>query len=202
MSNQTLSVIEIEATEVTSETPIETPIEPQIEAESKPESLFDNWVLSAVAREMTGLDKSAFQRSMTGLIDNYKIPVDLLRRGEGKNTQYSGYAVELVKAVRSADKTSIENLLKFTPKPTQQANYSALATINKNNQLARQSDAKTVENFTQAKRNLNAGMQNWRMLGASLAAKVSKEIKAGFAEQFNSEMQDLGVQAQDVFNLE
>ncbi|BAY92582.1 MULTISPECIES: hypothetical protein [unclassified Tolypothrix] len=45
-------------------------------------------------------------------------------------------------------------------------------------------------------------MQIWRILGASLAAKVSKEIKAGFAEQFNSEMQDLGVQAQEVSNLE
>ncbi|OUL21480.1 hypothetical protein BV378_26545 [Nostoc sp. RF31YmG] len=202
MTNQTLSVIEVQATEVTEEPGIETPIEPQIEAESKHESLFDSWVLSAVARELTGLDKSAFQRCISGLIDNYKIPVDLLRRGEGKNTQYSSYALELVKSARSADKTSIENLLKFSPKPTQQANCSALATVNKNNQLARQSDAKSVENFTQAKQNLNAGMQNWRMLGASLAAKVSKEIKAGFAEQFNSEMQDLGVQAQDVFNLE
>ncbi|BAY28142.1 hypothetical protein NIES2100_79710 (plasmid) [Calothrix sp. NIES-2100] len=202
MTNQTLSVIEVEATEVTEETGIETGIEPQIEAESKRESLFDTWVLSAVARELAGLDKSGFQRSISGLIDSYKIPVDLLRRGEGKNTQYSGYAVKLVKAVRSADKTSIESLLKFSPKPTQQANCSALATVNKNNQLARQNDVKTVENFTQAKQNLNAGMQNWRMLGASLAAKVSKEIKAGFAEQFNSEMQDLGVQAQDVFNLE
>lgn len=202
MTNQTLSMIEVEATEVTEETGIEAPIESQIEAESKHESLFDSWVLSAVARELTGLDKSAFQRSISGLIENYKIPVDLLRRGEGKNTQYSGYALELVKAVRSADKTSIENLLKFSPKRTQQANCSALATVNKNNQMARQSDAKTVENFTQAKQNLTDGMLNWRMLGASLAAKVSKEIKAGFAEQFNSEMQDLGVQAQEVFNLE
>ncbi|MBD2207831.1 hypothetical protein H6G33_36495 [Calothrix sp. FACHB-1219] len=198
MTNQSLSVIEVEATEITEQATIET----QIESESKQSDLLDNWVLSAVARELTRLDKSAFQRAITSLIENYKVPVDLLRRGEGKNTQYSGYAVKLVKAVRSADKTSIESLLKFSPKPTQQANCSALATVNKNNQLARQSDAKTVENFTQAKQNLNAGLQNWRMLGASLAAKVSKEIKAGFAEQFNSEMQDLGVQAQDVFNLD
>lgn len=200
--DENCTVYDVEALEV----PLEYPTSTVSQGESYQESnqftqddLFSGWLHSSVAREKLGLDKSTFQRTIANLIDEYQIPVKLLRRGEARATEYSTYCLELVKAFRSGDKLSIENLISYAPK---QVNVSALVTANKNNQVARENEDKAQQNFQLAKHNLKEGMQNWRMLGASLAAKVSKEIKAGFAEQFNTEMQELGVKAQDVFEID
>lgn len=189
---------------------LEVPLEYASDAVSQQESyqeskqsthkdLFSDWLHSSGAREKVGLDKSTFQRAIAGLVDEYQIPIQLLRRGEARATEYSGYCLELVKALRSGDKDSIQKLVAYAPS---KINDSALVLADKNNFSAQQSEDKTVQDFQLAKSNLKKGVQNWRLLGASLAAKVSKEIKAGFAEQFNAEMQDLGMKAQDVFDID
>jgi hypothetical protein len=157
------------------------------------------WLKPSEAQYQATLDKSGFQRAISELIGKYECPIHLLRRGEARRTEYSGFAVSLVKALRSGDKKSLENLLNFAA-PEEAS--SALTIASRNNQMARQCEKAADENFKSAKANLNSGMANWRMLGGSLAKKVAKEIKAGFAEEFNAEMRDLGVQAQDVFEVD
>jgi hypothetical protein len=165
----------------------------------QPESIQIDWIKPSEAQYQTGLNKTAFQKVIAELTTKYECPVQLLRRGEARNTEYSLFAVALIKSLKSGDKKALNKLLQFAPADEVS---SALTITNKNNQVARQCDLAADENFKSAKANLNSGMANWRMLGGSLAKKVAKEIKAGFAEEFNAEMRDLGVQAQDVFDVE
>jgi hypothetical protein len=176
-------------------------VEAVSEIPSRTESIQEegDWLKPAEAQYRAMLDKSGFQRAMAELIGKYACPVALLKRGEARRTEYSGFAVSLVKALRSGDKKSLEALLNFADSGE---TSSALIIASKNNQLAQQCDKAADENFKSAKANLNSGMANWRILGGSLAKKVTKEIKAGFAEEFNAEMRDLGVQAQDVFKVD
>ena len=165
----------------------------------QPESIQTDWIKPSEAQYRTGLNKAAFQKVITELTTKYECPVKLLRRGEARNTEYSLFTVALIKALKSGDKKALNKLLQFAP--TDEVS-GALTIANKNNQVARQCDLAADGNFKSAKVNLGNAMAHLRELGRSYGKKAVNEFKAGFGEEVALGLEDLGIQAENVFDVE
>src|ERR687885_215548 len=77
------------------------------------ESIRDEWVNATSAYKLTGLTKSSFQRAIAHLLGTRGCRADWVRRGDAKNTRYSGLAIEPIKAYKSGDETLLQRLLEF-----------------------------------------------------------------------------------------
>ncbi|MEG5159557.1 hypothetical protein QUB37_03785 [Microcoleus sp. AT3-A2] len=101
----------------------------RVESESIRESIRDEWIGAATAVRLTDLTKSAFQRAISHLLGVRGCRVDSIRRGDAKNTRYSGLAIELIKAHKSGDEVRLQQLLEFAAKPANSSQSSGLAVI-------------------------------------------------------------------------
>jgi len=99
------------------------------ESESIRESIRDEWVGATAAIKLSGLTKSSFQRAISHLLAARGCRVDSIRRGDAKNTRYSGLAIELIKAHKSGDETLLQRLLEFAAKPASSSQSSSLAVV-------------------------------------------------------------------------
>lgn len=97
----------------------------RVEIESIRESIRDEWIGAAAAVRLTKLTKSAFQRAISHLLGVRGCRVDSIRRGDAKNTRYSGLAIELIKARKSGDEALFRQLLEFAAKPVSSSQSSA-----------------------------------------------------------------------------
>jgi hypothetical protein len=84
---------------------------------------------ATAAFRLAGLTKSSFQRAISHLLVARGCRVDALRRGDAKNTRYSGLAIELIKAHKSGDEFLLQRLLEFAAKPTSPSQSSSLAVV-------------------------------------------------------------------------
>ena len=89
----------------------------RVETESIRESIRDEWMGATAAYKLADLTKSSFQRAISHLLGIRGCRVDCLRRGDAKNTRYSGLAIELIKAHKSGDEALLQRLLEFAAKP-------------------------------------------------------------------------------------
>jgi len=101
----------------------------RVETESIRDSIRDEWMGAAVAYKLTDLTKSSFQRAISHLLGVRGCRVDSIRRGNAKNTRYSGLAIELVKAHDSGNETLLQQLLEFAAKPAISNQSSSLAVV-------------------------------------------------------------------------
>lgn len=101
----------------------------RVETESIRESIRDEWIGATVAYKLTDLTKSSFQRAISHLLGVRGCRVDSIRRGDAKNTRYSGLAIELIKAHKSGDEVRLQQLLKFAAKPANLSQSSGLAVV-------------------------------------------------------------------------
>lgn len=68
------------------------------------------WFPAAEAKHRSGLDQSAFVRMIADLKDLHKIPVQFLRRGQARSTEYSRICINLLRALDSGDTKTFEHL--------------------------------------------------------------------------------------------
>ena len=68
------------------------------------------WFSAADAKHRTKLDQSAFVRTVAELKDFHKIPIQMLRRGQARNTEYSRTCIDLVRALDSGDMESFDRV--------------------------------------------------------------------------------------------
>ena len=179
-------------------------IDAQVAAVDSPRSepIRSGWIKSVEALRRTGLGKSAFQQAVTKLTSNkYDCPLRLLRRGEARNTEYSLLAVDAIKLLNSGGDRKLREML-LNVSRSDETIGGALIVANKNNQIAQQRDLAADENFKSAKTNLSNAMANYRELGRSFGKKVVKEFEAGFAQEVDAGLKGLGVQAENVFDVE
>lgn len=101
----------------------------RVETESIRESIRDEWIGAATACKLTDLTKSSFQRAISHLLGVRGCRVDSIRRGNAKNTRYSGLAIELIKAHDSGNETRLQQLLEFANKPASSSQSSSLAVV-------------------------------------------------------------------------
>jgi len=101
----------------------------RIETESIRESIRDEWIGATAAYKLTSLSKSSFQRAISHLLGVRGCRVDTIRRGDAKNTRYSGLAIELIKAHKSEDEELLLRLLEFANKPASRHQSSSLTVI-------------------------------------------------------------------------
>ncbi|MEG4861213.1 hypothetical protein QUB75_27115 [Microcoleus sp. K1-B6] len=101
----------------------------RVECESNRDSMRDEWIGATTAIKLTDLTKSAFQRAISHLLGVRGCQVDLIRRGGSKNTRYSRFAVEMVKAHKSGDEVLLQQLLEFAAKPASSTQSSGLAVV-------------------------------------------------------------------------
>lgn len=185
---------------------METEIIDAIDVESsrsdspQPESIESKWLKSAEAQHRSRLGKSAFQQAVSKLINKYNTPLWLLRRGEARNTEYSVFAVDLIKALSSGDDRKVREMLARS-EPGESVS-GALVIASKNIQVAQRQNLVADENFKSAKVNLGNAMANLRELGRSYGKKAVNEFKAGFGEEIDAGLKDLGIQAENVFDVE
>jgi hypothetical protein len=66
------------------------------------------WFPAAEAKHRSGLDQSAFVRMIADLKDLHKIPVQALRRGQARSTEYSRTCINLLRALDSEDTETFE----------------------------------------------------------------------------------------------
>ncbi len=66
------------------------------------------WFPAAEAKHRSGLDQSAFVRMIADLKDLHKIPVQALRRGQARSTEYSRICINLLRALDSGDTETFE----------------------------------------------------------------------------------------------
>jgi hypothetical protein len=95
------------------------------------ESIRDEWVGAVMAYKLTSLTKSSFQRAISHLLGVRGCRVDLIRRGDAKNTRYSQLAIELIKAHKSGDEVLLQRLLEFAAKPISPSQSSSLAVVDR-----------------------------------------------------------------------
>jgi len=178
-----------------------------IDVESSPsdsyqsESIESKWLKSAEAQHRSRLGKSAFQQAISKLINKYDAPMWLLRRGEARNTEYSVFAVALIKALNSGDDRKVREMLAANSTPGENVS-GTLVIASKNIQVAQRQNLAADENFKSAKVNLGNAMANLRELGRSYGKKAVNEFKAGFGEEIDAGLKDLGIQAENVFDVE
>lgn len=101
----------------------------RVETESIRESIRDEWIGATAAYRLTDLTKSSFQRAISHLLGVRGCRVDSIRRGDAKNTRYSGLAIELIKAHKSGDEVLLQRLLEFAAKPASSNQSSSLAVV-------------------------------------------------------------------------
>lgn len=101
----------------------------RVECESIRESIRDEWIGATAAYKLADLTKSSFQRAISHLLGVRGCRVDSIRRGDAKNTRYSGLAIELIKAHKSGDETLLEQLLEFAAKSTNFSQSAGLAVV-------------------------------------------------------------------------
>ncbi|WP_373534727.1 hypothetical protein [Microcoleus sp.] len=101
----------------------------RVETESIRESIRDEWVGAVAAYRLTDLTKSSFQRAISHLLGIRGCRVDSIRRGDAKNTRYSGLAIELIKAHKSGNEVLLQQLLEFAAKPANSSQSSGLTVI-------------------------------------------------------------------------
>jgi hypothetical protein len=94
MEAETTDFIEVERFDSDTEYPLDSQID-SLEVE------LIHWLSPDEARHLCRLDKSAMQRGMADLINAHGIPVDLLRRGQARRTEYSHLAVDLLRALNT-----------------------------------------------------------------------------------------------------
>jgi hypothetical protein len=123
-----LEPIEAEIVTETESTRVETE-STRVETESTYKSTRDEWVGATAAYRLTGLTRSSFQRSISHLLGVRGCRVDSIRRGDAKNTRYSGLAIELIKAHKSGDEALLQRLLEFAAKPANLNQSSSLAVV-------------------------------------------------------------------------
>jgi len=179
-----------------------------IEVESSPsnlrqiesiESIQPKWIKPAEILHRCRLEKTALQQAITKLTDKYNVPLSLLRRGAARNTEYSAIAVDLLGALKSGDDLEIRKILASA---TSGETSCALVIAEKNVQIAQQRSLVAGEHFKSAKVNLGSVMADLRELGRSQGRKAVNEFKAGFAEEVDAGLKDLGVQTETVFDVE
>ncbi len=89
-----------------------------IDSESIHESIQDRvesihertWFPAAEAKHRSGLDQSAFVRMIADLKEVHKIPVQVLRRGQARNTEYSRICINLLRALDSGDTEAFDRM--------------------------------------------------------------------------------------------
>lgn len=175
-----------------------------VEVESLPSDSHKNesiWLKSAEAQHRSRLGKSAFQQAISKLVNKYGAPLWQLRRGEARNTEYSVFAVDLIRLLNSGGDRKIREMLIANLTPDEGVS-GALVIANKNIQVAQQRNLAADENFKSAKVNLGNAMANLRELGRSYGKKAVNEFKAGFGEEIDAGLKDLGIQAETVFDVE
>lgn len=101
----------------------------RVESESIRESIRDEWIGAAAAYKLTKLTKSSFQRAISHLLGVRGCRVDSIRRGDAKNTRYSGLALELIKAHKSGNEARLQQLLEFAVKPANSSQSSGLVVV-------------------------------------------------------------------------
>lgn len=101
----------------------------RVKCESIRESIRDEWVGATTAYKLADLTKSSFQRAISHLLAVRGCRVDSIRRGDAKNTRYSGLAIELIKAHKSGDEVRLQQLLEFAAKPANSSQSSGLAVV-------------------------------------------------------------------------
>jgi len=166
------------------------------------ESIQPKWIKPAEILHRCRMQKTALQQAITKLTDKYKVPLSLLRRGAARNTEYSAFAVELIKALKSGDDLKICEVLSSTATATPVEASCALVIAEKNIQVAQQRGLMAGEHFKSAKVNLGSVMADLRELGRSQGRKAVNEFKVGFAEEVDAGLGDLGVQIETVFDVE
>ena len=83
----------------------------RIESESIPlkhESIA--WFSAAETRHRLKLEKTPFQKVIVELLNDHQIPEKALRRGQARATEYSQFAIALVRALRSGDRVAFDRL--------------------------------------------------------------------------------------------
>ena len=163
------------------------------------ESIKSKWLKPAEIQHRCRLEKTALQQAITKLTDKYNVPLQLLRRGAARNTEYSAIAVDLLRALKSGDDLEIRKILASA---TSGETSCALVIAEKNVQIAQQRGLVAGEHFKSAKVNLGSVMADLRELGRSQGRKAVNEFKAGFAEEVDAGLRDLGVQTETVFDVE
>jgi hypothetical protein len=93
------------------------------------ESMRDEWMGPVAAYKLAGLTKSSFQRAVSHLLGVCGCRVDAVRRGDAKNTRYSGLAIALIKARKSGDKALFQQLLEFAAAKPAKKSQSSLAVV-------------------------------------------------------------------------
>lgn len=164
------------------------------------ESIQSKWFKSAEVQHRCRFEKTALQQAITKLTDKYNVPLALLRRGAARNTEYSAIAMDLLKALQSGDELEIRKILANATRS--ESGSGALVIANKNIQVAQQQNLAADENFKFAKVNLANAMANFRELGRSYGKKSVNEFKVGFGEEVEAGFKDLGVQTENIFEVE
>ena len=100
------------------------------ETESIRESMRDEWIGATAAYKLAGLTRSSFQRAISHLLGVRGCRVDSVRRGDAKNTRYSGLAIELIKAHKSGNEAVMKRLLEVAAKPTSPNQVGGLTVSN------------------------------------------------------------------------
>lgn len=170
---------------------------PQIESI---QSIQPKWLKPPEVQRRCRLEKTALQQAITKLTDKYNVPLQLLRRGAARNTEYSAITVDLLKALKSGDELEIRKILANAIRS--ESGSGVLVIASKNIQVAQQQNLTADENFKSAKVNLGNAMANLRELGRSFGKKAVNEFKAGFGEEVDAGLKDLGIQAETVFDVE
>ena len=159
----------------------------RVESESIRESIRDEWIGAATAVRLTDLTKSAFQRAISHLLGVRGCRVDSIRRGDAKNTRYSGLAIELIKAHKSGDKARLQQLLELATKPTNSSPSSGLAVVD---------HVATLESKIANLRQIGAA--NSQLSGDQIRDKLVEIARCNqAAQQRNEELDDVELLAAD-----
>jgi hypothetical protein len=153
------------------------------------ESIQQIWISAAEAHHQSRLNKSAFQRAMSTLVNSHYFPIEILRRGEARNTQYSQIAIKAILLLESGNFDQLTTLL--TEVTAKSGGGSSIVCTTEHVAVARLAATKTAENLQAIDGQISSLIAKYREMGRSLGRRVVSEAREGFTEEVSKGLGDL-----------
>lgn len=142
------------------------------------QSIQQNWISAQEALHQSRLSKSAFQRALSELTKAYFFPIDSLRRGGARNTQYSQAAIRAISLLKRGKSSELEELRgKVT------ARSASIVHVEQHSQIARIASAEAGENLMTISSEIGNLMSKFERLGEALGDQAAGQIEAGFTRK-------------------
>lgn len=148
------------------------------------------WYSACQLQSMLDMNKASLQKTIAKLQAIYGVPLELLRRGNARATEYSRLALEAIELLNSQKFTELRALIdevSYSPPPTP----TAIVFVENHNQIAASAATVADANLGQIC-SLKAGLlSNYRELGRSLGRQAAAEVREGFTEEVKVGLENL-----------